>query len=137
MSMHCYNNTLSKNSIIKYYLTSVCCVEDEFILCEKDYCGPDPDPDETRQIVEPDSSSDEMEESDNLEQAELATESADFTSHDPVEKAAQKDDMKLMHSFINHVAAISGLSILLALACSQKKNFWINALSVLFISRKI
>ena len=40
-------------------------VEDEFILCEKDYCGPDPD--QTRQIVEPDSSSDEMEESDNLE----------------------------------------------------------------------
>ena len=78
--------------------------------------------------MEPDSSSDEMEESDNLEQAELATEPADFMSHDPVEKAAQEEDKKLMHSFIDHAAANSGLSILLALACSQK--VWINTLSV-------
>ena len=45
--------------------------------------------------MEPDSSSDEMEESDHLEQAELATELADFTSHDPVEKAAQEEDKKI------------------------------------------
>ena len=52
-------------------------VVDEFISCEKDYCGPDPD--QSRQIIEPNSSSDEMEESDNLEQAQLA---ADFTSQE-------------------------------------------------------
>ena len=72
-------------------------VEDEFISCEKDYYGPDPD--QTRQIIEPDSSSDEAEESGEVEQRsgahQLATESADFTSQDPVEKAAQQEDKKV------------------------------------------
>ena len=65
-------------------------VEDEFSSCEKDYCGPDPD--QTRHIIEPDSSSDEEEESDDLQ---VATESADFTSQDPVEKAAKEEDKKI------------------------------------------
>ena len=68
-------------------------VEDEFISCERDYCGPDPD--QTRQIIEPDSSSDEMEESDDLEQTQPAAESVDFLSQDPVEKAAQEEDKKV------------------------------------------
>ena len=68
-------------------------VEDEFILCEKDYRGPDPD--QTRQILEVDSGSDELEEPDNLEQAQPATGSADFTSQDTVEKATQEEDKKI------------------------------------------
>ena len=53
-------------------------VEDEFISCERGYRGPNPD--QTRQIIEPDSSNDEMEESADLEQAQLSAESADFAS---------------------------------------------------------
>ena len=68
-------------------------VEDEFISCERDYCGPEPD--QTRQIIESDSSNDEMEESADLEHAQLSAESADFASQDPVEKAAQEENEKV------------------------------------------
>ena len=56
-------------------------VEDEFLSCAKDYCGPDPD--QTRQIIEPhpDSSSDEDEESSEHKQGsgthQLASEPAE------------------------------------------------------------
>ena len=69
-----------------------------------------------------------MEESANLEQVQLSAESADFASQDPVEKAVQEED-KNVNTFINHVAANSGISTRLALVYSQK-SFCINTLSL-------